>query len=193
MGRAVTEAGSLPGGQQSLPGAGDTWSKSCQGRGLSQEWERGSIPASSVAAPDPAGDRPPNNQLSSVGKAQTRKPRLRVAEGSSEHVRQKVLEGGLSHCHARAKQAGGQSRCPYSGPPPPGRSLCDLWVGGPVSPPWGGVTPFPHLVFPLASDATKETPPFHGRKRGCRVKRAERALELAEPLLTVTSSRSFHQ
>lgn len=81
MGRAVTEAGSLPGGQQSLPGAGDTWSKSCQGRGLSQEWERGSIPASSVAAPDPAGDRPPNNQLSSVGKAQTRKPRLRVAEG----------------------------------------------------------------------------------------------------------------
>lgn len=57
----------------------------------------------------------------------------------------------------------------------------------------GGVIPFPHLVFPLASDATKETPPFHGRKRGCRVKRAERALELAEPLLTVTSSRSFHQ
>lgn len=59
MGRAVTEEGTLPGGQRSLPGAGDTWSKSCQGRGLGQERDRESIPTSSVAAPDPAGDRPP--------------------------------------------------------------------------------------------------------------------------------------
>lgn len=57
VGRAVIEAGTLPGGPQSLPGAGDTQGESCRGRGLSQEWGRGSIPTSPVAAPHPAGDR----------------------------------------------------------------------------------------------------------------------------------------
>lgn len=57
VGRAVTEAGTLPGGPQSLPGAGDTRGESCRGRGLSQEWGRESIPTSPVAAPHPAGDR----------------------------------------------------------------------------------------------------------------------------------------
>lgn len=115
-------------------------------------------------------DRPPHNQLSSVGKAQTRKPRLRVPERllrTHETERAGARSVSLS-CPCKAGWR--PELLPPLRTPPPGRPLCDLWGGSPAGPLWG-VTPFPHLVSPLASDTTKEPPPFRGRKRGCRVRR----------------------
>lgn len=171
VGRAVTEAGTLPGGPQSLPGAGDTRGESCRGRGLSQEWGRGSIPTSPVAAPHPAGDRQtPSQPAEFRGQSTDEETEALSAREASPNTRdgKSWSPVGLA---VMPMQAGWR---PELLPPlrtlPPGRPLCDLWEGSPASPLWG-VTPFPHLVSPLASDTTKEPPPFRGRKRGCRVRR----------------------